>query len=106
MEHNFKELFCDGSVLVNRYELTDGLISHVQLFYEKFIEYNNIDEDIEVLIPCILLVLQIHYFGIDIGYEIAFMASVFFDKVESNQRQMNVFKNYGKLMDHHLQYRW
>lgn len=106
MKCNFEKFFCDQSVLTSRYGLTDGLISHIQLFYEKFIDSNNIDDDVEVLLPCILLVLQIHDFGIDLRTEVMFMASIFFDKVEMNQGQMNIFENYDKLLDYHLKYRW
>lgn len=106
MEHNFDELFFDGSVLVDRFELTDGLISHIQLFYEMFIDDNNIGEDIEVLLPCILLVLQIHGFEIDFRSDVFFMASIFFDEAEMFERQMNIYDNYDKLFRYHLNYRW
>jgi len=106
MEYNVKELFCENSFLIKRYKLNEGLVHHIQLFYEMFNDYYNINEDIEVLIPCIFIVLEINGFDIDLKSEVRVLASHFFEKAEVNQRQMKIYENYMKLADYYLEHKW
>ena len=102
---NVKELFSEDSLLVTRYGLTDELVHKIQSFYECFGNYKKIGEGIEVIIPCVLLVLQTNGYKIDLRSEVRYLASVLFDGSEMNRRQINIYDNFMKLADNYQERR-
>lgn len=106
MVFDFKRFFCEESVLVDRYDLTDRLVNNIELLFKWYIDYKNVDEDIELLIPCILFVLQINDFEIDLRDEALFMAAIFFDKEECNHRSIDILYNFEELCDCYPELIW
>ena len=72
MIFDIKDFFSEDSILVTRYELTDVLVHKIQLFYERFSNYKKVGEDVDVVIPCVLLFLQINGYKKDLKCEVVF----------------------------------
>lgn len=106
MMYNINNFFSKDSLLVARYNLTDELIHKIQLFYECFRNYNKVGEDIEVLIPCVLLVLHIDGYNIDLKSEVRYLTSVLFDESEMNRRQIKIYNNFSRFTDDYVERRW
>lgn len=103
MLFNIKELFSEDSLFITRYNLTDKLVHKIQFFYECFRNYEKVGEDIEVIIPCVLLVLHVNNYKIDLVDEVRYLASVLFNESEMNRRQINIYNNFIIFADDYME---
>lgn len=106
MYNTIDELFSEDSLLMTRYNLTDEHIHKVKLVYERFGNFKKVGKDIEVIIPCVLLVLQLNNPKMDLRSEVRDLASVLFDESEMDRRQFNIYGNFIKLADNYQERRW
>jgi len=108
MIFNIKEPFSEDSLLVTRYNLTDEQVHKIQLFYERFRNYKKVGEDLEVIIPCVLLVLQLNNPKTDLRSEVRYLVSVLFDEseIEMNRRQFKIYGNFMKFADDYQECKW
>ncbi|KKG52359.1 hypothetical protein [Methanosarcina mazei] len=102
------ELFSEDSLLVTRYNLTDEQVHEIRLFYECFHNYKKVGKDLEVIIPCVLLVLNLNKFKIDLKSEVRYLVSVLFDEseIEMNRRQSKIYVNFMKFADDYQECGW
>lgn len=102
----FDEFFWENSIIQRRYNLGSGLVNQIQLYCEKYNRDKNIGEDVELIIPCVLLVLSINRYKINIPEEVRYLSSVFFDEKEMYRKQVKIYDNFIKFSDYYLEYRW
>lgn len=106
MTSNINDFFSEDSLLMTRYNLTDELVHKIKFFYECFRDNKIVGEDIEVIIPCVLLVLNVNNCEINVIDEVRYLASVLFSESEMNRRLMNIYDNFNTLADNYMECDW
>lgn len=102
----FDEFFWENSILQRRYNLGPGLVNQIQLYCERYNRRKNIGEDVELVISCVLLVLSINRYKLNIPEEVRYLSSVFFDEKERSKKQCHIYDNIIEFTNYYQETRW
>ena len=85
------------AILKKRYDLDAGLISHIDLMSNYFKYLYPYQNEIDVIIPCIFMVLQFAHKNIDLVKEVNDLSKLFCPG-NTTCWKLNILENYNKLL--------